>query len=142
MQGGWLHGISAAVAGGMVCTVMCPVWVVKTRVQLDPDRGGRYSGAIDCVKKIMRGEGWRGLWRGVGASYLGVGETVVQWVVYERVKRVMRERERRHGEWPADGGREMGVWERVRGGAAWAVAAGASKGVAVGVAYPHEVSRG
>ena len=27
LQGGWLHAISAAMAGGVVCTVMCPVWV-------------------------------------------------------------------------------------------------------------------
>lgn len=139
---GWLHATSAAVAGGVVCTVMCPVWVVKTRVQLDPGRGGRYSGAVDCVKKIVREEGWRGLWRGVGASYLGVGETVVQWVVYERVKRVMREREGRRGEGGIKEGREKGGWERVRDGAGWAVAAGASKSVAVGVAYPHEVRSG
>lgn len=39
VQGGWLHGMSAAVAGGTVCTVMCPVWVVKTRVQLDLGKG-------------------------------------------------------------------------------------------------------
>ncbi|OBT75566.1 hypothetical protein VF21_05848 [Pseudogymnoascus sp. 05NY08] len=117
---------------------MCPVWVVKTRVQLDPGQGGRYKGALDCVGKILRGEGWRGLWGGLGASYLGVGETVVHWVVYERVKRVLRDREERRG----DGGRrEKGVWEKVRDGALWAVAAGASKGVAVGVAYPHEVLR-
>ncbi|OBT92960.1 hypothetical protein VE01_08628 [Pseudogymnoascus verrucosus] len=121
VQGAWLHAISAAVAGGVVCTVMCPVWVVKTR--------------------ILRGEGWRGLWRGLGASYLGVGETVVQWVVYERVKRVIREREERR-EGAVDGGeREKGGWERVCDGAVWAVAAGGSKGVAVGLAYPHEVLR-
>ncbi|OBT44530.1 hypothetical protein VE00_04915 [Pseudogymnoascus sp. WSF 3629] len=137
VQGGWLHAISAAVGGGVVCTVMCPVWVVKTRVQLDPGHGGRYKGALDCVGKIVKGEGWRGLWRGLGASYLGVGETVVQWVVYERVKRVIKEREERRG----GAGREKGAWERVRDGAVWAVAAGASKGIAVGVAYPHEVLR-
>lgn len=137
VQGGWTHAVSAAVAGGVVCTAMCPVWVVKTRVQLEPGQGGRYSGAIDCVGKIVRGEGWRGLWRGVGASYLGVGESVVQWVVYERVKGVMREREG----W-GSGGAEKGAWERVYDGVGWAVAAGASKGVAVGVAYPHEVWEG
>ncbi|ELR04922.1 hypothetical protein VC83_02810 [Pseudogymnoascus destructans] len=141
VQGGWLHAISAAVAGGVVCTVMCPVWVVKTRVQLDPGRGGRYKGAIDCVGKIWGGEGWRGLWGGLGASYLGVGEGVVMWVVYERVKRAMTEREERRGGAGEGGGREKGVWERVRDGAMWAVAAGGSKGIAVGVAYPHEVLR-
>lgn len=71
----------------------------------------------------------------MGASYLGVGETVVQWVVYERVKGVMKEREVEMR------GREKGLWERVCDGVGWAAAAGASKSVAVGVAYPHEVGR-
>lgn len=50
-----------------------------------------YKNSLDCARQILRQEGARGLFRGLGASYLGVIETGCQWVVYERMKKSVRE---------------------------------------------------
>jgi solute carrier family 25 protein 33/36 len=41
--------------------------------------------------QIWRQEGVKGFGRGLSASYLGVSESTLQWVLYERLKRVFRE---------------------------------------------------
>lgn len=33
----------------------------------------------------------RGFWKGLSASYAGISETVVQFVVYERIKKMVEE---------------------------------------------------
>ena len=37
--------------------------------------------------QILRVEGIRGLYKGLSASYLGVSESTIQWVLYEQFKR-------------------------------------------------------
>lgn len=41
------------------------------------------ANAISTTLDIVRTEGFRGLYRGMSASYLGVSEGVIQWVLYE-----------------------------------------------------------
>ena len=41
------------------------------------------ANAISTTLDIDRNEGFRGLYRGMSASYLGVSEGVIQWVLYE-----------------------------------------------------------
>jgi solute carrier family 25, member 33/36 len=79
-------------AGVVTSTATNPIWVVKTRLQLDKSVTGarRYTNSIDCVKQIFRQEGLKGFSRGLSASYLGVSESTLQWVLYERLKRVFR----------------------------------------------------
>lgn len=45
-----------------------------------------YTGALDCMGRIIREEGWRALYRGLTASYLGVVETAVQFALYGAMK--------------------------------------------------------
>ena len=40
------------------------------------------------IKQIFREEGIRGFYKGLTASYLGVTEGTIQWVLYERLKRL------------------------------------------------------
>ena len=141
-ESSWVHLLAAAQAGIVTGTATCPIWVVKTRLQLDrsiaEERGGgrRYQNAWDCTVKTLRHEGIRGLYRGLGASYLGVSESTMQWVLYERLKMLLAHREEA---------------QRFRGGATkgeeavnWTLkvsAAGTAKFVAAIVTYPHEVIR-
>jgi solute carrier family 25 protein 33/36 len=43
----------------------------------------RSVNAISTAVDIVKTEGFRGLYRGMSASYLGVSEGVIQWVLYE-----------------------------------------------------------
>lgn len=59
-------------AGGLAGTASWvgtyPVDVIKSRLQADGS--GRYSGAIDCLKKSMRNEGYKWLFRGLSSTIL------------------------------------------------------------------------
>ncbi len=69
-----MHTASAVIAGVTVSTVTNPIWVVKTRMQLQTREKGvapRYSSSLDCVRQTLHAEGVRGLYKGLLASYLG-----------------------------------------------------------------------
>jgi solute carrier family 25 protein 33/36 len=127
MNGGqedsFIHLTSAAVAGITVATVTCPIWVVKTRMQLQSSAsafasaskhpnpvgmmarpptgdislvGAPYKNSIDCVKRVIVEEGVSGLYKGLGASYLGVIESTLQFVLYEKTKLLVKEYRKEH----------------------------------------------
>jgi solute carrier family 25 protein 33/36 len=140
-----IHLAAAAIAGIATGTVTNPIWLVKTRLQLDrnkanddPMRGRQYKNSWDVVKQTIRYEGIRGLYRGLSASYLGVTESTLQWVLYERMKLSLARREARRLANPTYTPRwidELEEW-----GGKFTAAAGAKLFAAV-VTYPHEVVR-
>lgn len=135
-----------AYAGIVTSTCTNPIWVVKTRLQLAGDiriaepalslatntgahapvHQPRLAGAFHTTLGIIRHEGIRGLYKGLSASYLGVTEGTIQWVLYERFKSIAQAGERRGGaaEW-------FGML----------AAAGGAKMTASLITYPHEVIR-
>ncbi|SNX85832.1 related to RIM2 - Protein of the mitochondrial carrier family (MCF) [Melanopsichium pennsylvanicum] len=192
-----VHLSAAAFAGLVTATATNPIWVVKTRLQLDsrrhettkpstlsqscsastttgrpsppspPTRTGKVhfcTTAIISSKKtlgafgepaffhaskatsgssmssaqmtlhIIRKEGIKGLYRGMSASYLGVAEGTIQWVLYERLKKM--------------GADESNSVSSNQNGSAvgsklssMVGAAGMAKLVASLITYPHEVVR-
>jgi len=87
--------MSATVAGIVTGRVTNPIWIVKMRLQLNASgtgttgRGGQkrvFGTSWSCVRRIMKEE-VRGFYKGLSASYLGVTETTIQWVLYEQLKR-------------------------------------------------------
>lgn len=147
LHGTSLHLSAAGVASIFSATLMSPVWVVKTRLQLQQTpfeslesrwnrltafvrRGGApvvghassavapaldlpalqpatraavaaahgghipYNGIADAFVRIYREEGVSAFYRGLGASYLGVVETAVQFALYGALKeRIVAQRE-------------------------------------------------
>ncbi|KAG8979736.1 hypothetical protein FRB90_007986, partial [Tulasnella sp. 427] len=79
--------------------------------------------SLNLTANIIRVEGVRGLYKGLSASYLGVTEGTIQWVLYERLKKKVA----------GKGGAEE--WLGMLG------AAGAAKFTASLITYPHEVLR-
>lgn len=121
-----VHLSAASAAGFVSCTTTNPIWFVKTRLQLD----GQSVTAVQCIKRIYKKSGILGFYKGITASYMGISETVVHFVLYEGVK--ARLVEARHGSGDQRSPRDFVEF----------MAAGAfSKTVASCIAYPHEVAR-
>jgi solute carrier family 25 protein 33/36 len=135
--------LAAATAGIITGTATNPIWVVKTRLQLDKQnasgagQGRQYLNAWDCLVKTIRHEGIRGLYRGLSASYLGVSESTLQWVLYERAKASLA---RRQALLDASN-REPNLWDKTVQWTGKLTAAGGAKFVAALITYPHEVVR-
>lgn len=140
----WVHLLAGAGAGVATSTATNPIWMVKTRLQLDKnvsERSGgamqrRYRNSYDCIRQTLRQEGIRGLYRGLSASYLGVVESTMQWMLYEQMKAYLARREARI----RLSGRDETLWDRSISWTGKFGAAGGAKLVAAILAYPHEVS--
>jgi len=86
----WTHMLSALSASLSVSTITNPIWFLKTRLQLDSSaRGSRRRALIDVIKETLRNEGIAGFYRGLSASYMGSSETIVYFVIYEKLKQIM-----------------------------------------------------
>lgn len=140
-----IHLVAAATAGIATGTATNPIWLVKTRLQLDkntasndPSRGRQYRNSWDCIKQTIRHEGIRGLYRGLSASYLGVTESTLQWVLYERLKLALARREARRLATPTY---TPSLLDDIEGFAGRFSAAAGAKLFAAVVTYPHEVVR-
>ncbi|KAG0168392.1 hypothetical protein DFQ28_008429 [Apophysomyces sp. BC1034] len=130
-----VHLVSAATAGIFTATATNPIWVVKTRLQLQGNGRQQYRNSLDCVLNILRGEGIKGLYKGMSASYLGVVEGTLQWVIYEDLKRKWAVPKSEVSQGRTIGGKGLRDWMGNVGAAA------ISKFVAACVSYPHEVLR-
>ncbi|MGH0155921.1 UNVERIFIED_CONTAM: hypothetical protein FKN15_067552 [Acipenser sinensis] len=105
-----VHMVSAGIGGFTAITATNPIWLIKTRLQLDA--------------------------RGMSASYAGISETVIHFVIYESIKRKLLE---------AKSASAMDDEEEsVRNASDFVglmLAAATSKTCATSIAYPHEVIR-
>lgn len=140
-----IHLGAAAMAGIATGTATNPIWLVKTRLQLDksnasniPGRGRQYKNSWDCIRQTVRHEGIKGLYRGLSASYLGVTESSLQWVMYEQMKRLIAQREARR----LSDLKYVKSWrDDVEAWVGKLLAAGSAKLIAAAATYPHEVVR-
>jgi solute carrier family 25, member 33/36 len=137
-----VHLAAAVTAGIATGTATNPIWLVKTRLQLDrnsaAERGDgarRYRNSLDCIRQVLRDEGPRGFFRGLSASYLGVAESTLHWMMYENIKRRLAAREAR----VRASGRPRSWWDRTVEWSGNFVGAGVAKGIATVLTYPHEV---
>ena len=144
-ESAWVHLCAAATAGIVTSTATNPIWLVKTRLQLDKSNAEKtgtqsvrqYRNSLDCTRQTINKEGVRGLYRGLSASYLGVSESTLQWVLYEQMKQYLRTRK----ENLITSGRAPTVWDRTVDWGGKVVAAGSAKMFAAVITYPHEVVR-
>ena len=123
-ENSWVHLSAAAFAGIVTGTATNPIWVVKTRLQLVQGDKKVLGGSWNCITKILREEGIRGFYKGLSASYLGVTEGTIQWVLYERLKKLSI---------AVDGQNGVAQWIGMM------ASAGSAKLVATTLTYPHEV---
>lgn len=134
---GPVHMSSAGVAAFVTNSLMNPIWMVKTRMQLEKKaRGEKKMNALQCARYVYRTEGMRGFYRGLTASYAGISETMICFLIYETLKKKIAQQ---HFNPPngRTGEQEKGASDFL----ALMMAAAFSKGCASCVAYPHEVIR-
>ena len=114
-----IHTVSAMLAGSVTGTVTNPVWYIKTKLQLNKKaKVGIYEVAKNGYKK----HGIKCFFRGLSASYVGVLETVIYFLLYEDLKTTLQT------------GEKFSALNLV-------FAALVSKLTATVIMYPHEVIR-
>lgn len=131
-----VHTASAITAGSCTALVTNPIWLVKTRMQLQSEVAIKnsklaiYRNSLHCVRTVIKEEGIFGLYNGISASLLGLSESTLQFVMYEHFKARIMEGKRKVGnEAPT-----MTWLETI-------AIASTAKLVAAIATYPHEVIR-
>ncbi|KAJ3191891.1 hypothetical protein HK101_007305 [Irineochytrium annulatum] len=132
-----VHMVAAMTAGLATATLTNPIWLVKTRMQLQAENAGanklqRYKSSFHCLMTIVKTEGVKGLYKGLSASFLGLTESTLQFTMYEYMKKRVIDGKPRG---PNPLSKPSLDWKET-----FAVAATA-KLVAAVVTYPHEVLR-
>ncbi|KAI2641893.1 mitochondrial carrier [Hypomontagnella submonticulosa] len=129
---------ASGIAGIFTQVLTNPIWVMKTRM-LSSDRGaaGAYPSMWAGAAHLLRNEGWRGFYRGLGISLVGVAHGAVQFAVYDPVKRLYFARRRSTS--PPRGPDEQ-VPQRMSNEATLVISS-IAKLVAGAVTYPYQVIR-
>ncbi|WLF79159.1 mitochondrial aspartate-glutamate transporter agc1 [Lodderomyces elongisporus] len=75
-----------SIAGCIGATAVYPIDLVKTRMQAQKHKA-LYDNSLDCFKKILRNEGFKGLYSGLGAQLIGVApEKAIKLTVNDLVR--------------------------------------------------------
>lgn len=123
-EGPLLHIGSAFMAGFAAVTITNPIWFVKTRLQVDETRRG--TSALEVINKILREKGPLGFYKGISASYFGITESALYFVIYEKLKSISFANQENKDCLPLS---------------CYLTSAGFSKTLASCICYPHEVAR-
>mmetsp|Transcript_29268 Transcript_29268/g.55285 ORF Transcript_29268/g.55285 Transcript_29268/m.55285 type:complete len:344 (+) Transcript_29268:207-1238(+) len=82
---------SAALSGAFMVLMTNPIWLIKTRIQLqipssNSSSSRNYSGIFDALRQIIKTEGFLALYKGVLPALALVSHGMVQFTVYENLK--------------------------------------------------------
>ncbi|XP_068650185.1 folate transporter 1, chloroplastic isoform X2 [Aristolochia californica] len=132
-----LHLISAAEAGALVSLFTNPIWLVKTRLQLQTplQLSQPYSGFSDALRTILKEEGWHTLYKGIGPSLLLVSHGAIQFTVYEELRKFVLQIKSDRGK------AALRDREKLLNSLDYAVLGATSKFAAMLFTYPYQVIR-
>jgi solute carrier family 25 protein 33/36 len=88
---------------------------------------------MDVIRNVYRDNGVRGFYKGISASYVGVSETIVHFVIYEQIKAQLQVIQLSQNRSPDD--------PDLFNFLSYLGAAACSKSCASTLCYPHEVIR-
>lgn len=123
----FVHVLSAASAGFISSCATNPIWLVKTRLQLDRS----HSSLPMVIRRIHAEGGILSFWKGLTASWWGISETVIHFVIYEALKKCLADYQNKKRD------SEKTIIDFV----GFMACGATSKTCATCVAYPHEVAR-
>jgi solute carrier family 25 (mitochondrial folate transporter), member 32 len=107
----------ACMAGAVMVAITNPIWLVKTRMQLQMKRASEqhnikpYKNMVDTFRTIIREEGMLALYKGSGPAMLLTSHGGVQFVVYEYLRKHYSSsstKRNKHAE------HDMSVWQRLK----------------------------
>lgn len=106
------------------CNVAEPPFILLFRA-----RGEKKMNALQCARYVYKTEGIRGFYRGLTASYAGISETMICFLIYETLKKHLAESQltSRNSQNEKGASDFLGLM----------MAAAFSKGCASCIAYPH-----
>lgn len=85
-----MQSAAAGIASSATAAITNPLWLIKTRLQSQPLKmHGASRGTYETFRNILREEGVRGLYKGLGASFLASSQAMVQFPIYEELKSLM-----------------------------------------------------
>ncbi|XP_020205866.1 nicotinamide adenine dinucleotide transporter 1, chloroplastic [Cajanus cajan] len=89
------NAASGAAAGAIAATFVCPLDVIKTRLQVHGlPHGQKGSVIVTGLKNIVRNEGFRGMYRGLSPTILALlPNWAVYFTSYEQLKALLRSRD-------------------------------------------------
>ncbi|KAB2094761.1 hypothetical protein ES319_A02G181600v1, partial [Gossypium barbadense] len=131
-----LHLASAAEAGALVSICTNPIWLIRTRLELQSPlhQSQPYSGVYDALRTMLREEGWTALYTRLGPGLLmQVSHGAIQFTAYEELRRIMVDYEERKKK-PKGASNLLNSFD-------YAVLGGSSKIAAILVTYPFQVIR-
>lgn len=77
-----------SIAGCIGATAVYPIDLIKTRMQAQKHKA-LYDNSLDCLKKILRKEGFKGLYSGLGAQLVGVApEKAIKLTVNDLMRKI------------------------------------------------------
>lgn len=80
--------LAGALAGLAQTPVSCPIELVKTRLQLQSPSQGNSHRPMRCLRNIYKQQGYRGIFKGLGITFLREGPSYgVYFVTYEMLTR-------------------------------------------------------
>lgn len=91
-------------------------------------RGEKKMNALQCARYVYKTEGIRGFYRGLTASYAGISETMICFLIYETLKKELAK-----SQLTSRNGEQKGASDFL----SLMLAAAISKGCASCIAYPH-----
>lgn len=80
--------LAAVCAGLSTSTATNPVWFIKTQLQLHHDQ--QRLTMTNCIRNAYRTHGSKAFFRGMSASYVGIFETIIYFIVYEDLKKRLK----------------------------------------------------
>lgn len=138
------HFLLACVAGAVMVGLTNPVWLVKTRIQLQLQKASQqhnirpYHGMVDAFRTIVREEGFMALYKGSGPALLLTSHGGVQFVVYEYLRKHFHYYQRASRS-PRDTPNNSSVWERLELSTGYLTMGAIAKIIASTTTYPLQV---
>ncbi|VDM61279.1 unnamed protein product [Angiostrongylus costaricensis] len=117
-------------AGAAVMCFTNPIWVTKTRLclQYETSTAKKYSGMLECLHKISKEEGVKGLYKGFVPGLFGTTHGALQFMLYNRLKA-----------WRCQ---TLGLpWDAPLNSQDYLVFSAISKSIATTVTFPYQVLR-
>lgn len=119
------NGLCGVLASMSAATCTNPIWIVKTRLQLNKENCPMFQSIVSTIRYIYSNDGLVGFYRGITSSYYGTVESMLYFILYEYMKDYFK---------AINNSESLTLYQNGQ-------SAAISKSIAAIAAYPHEVVR-